>query len=358
MVKKVIYEAHPRDYTIVGISEVARHYCTSGWKEFNGQLLDEFINVIENGKYIYYVEEDGLNKISQAFIRYRLNKNKVDLLGMWKRFDKMVDDYFSLIKLPYSKYSKYMLLDFYDYYIKLLGPAYTGAYALEYIDEVKPSIKKQFTGIAKKFRDKGELIYKDGESRFIPKYLKWLSKKELPQYTPELMQYISCNEMKTWLLTNKGLPSPKELRSRKKLFVLKYYPDDKFQIMTGQKAKKYLNNIRLMERSTSGVKKMTGTTGYPGVVKGVVKIVRYQHEMKGFKNGQVLVSPMTQPSFLTVMKKASAFITEEGGTLSHAAIVARELKKPCVLGTKVATKVLRNGDRVTVNATTGTVNKL
>jgi len=96
----------------------------------------------------------------------------------------------------------------------------------------------------------------------------------------------------------------------------------------------------------------------PGIAKGVIKIVRYESEMAGFKKGQILVSPMTQPSFLPVMKKAAAFVTEEGGTLSHAAIVAREMKKPCVIGTKIATRVLKNGDKVEVDAIKGIVRKM
>ncbi len=64
---------------------------------------------------------------------------------------------------------------------------------------------------------------------------------------------------------------------------------------------------------------------------------------------------MTEPSYLSVMKKAAAFVTDEGGILCHAAIVARELKKPCVTGTKIATKVLKDGDRIEVDADRGII---
>ena len=58
------------------------------------------------------------------------------------------------------------------------------------------------------------------------------------------------------------------------------------------------------------------------------------------------------------MERAVAFVTDEGGLLSHAAIVAREMKKPCVIGTKFATQVFKDGDMVEVNANTGVVRKL
>jgi pyruvate,water dikinase len=64
---------------------------------------------------------------------------------------------------------------------------------------------------------------------------------------------------------------------------------------------------------------------------------------------------MTTPAIIQAMHKASAFVTDEGGITSHAAIIAREMKKPCIIGTKIATKVLKDGDMVEVNADKGIV---
>jgi pyruvate,water dikinase len=58
------------------------------------------------------------------------------------------------------------------------------------------------------------------------------------------------------------------------------------------------------------------------------------------------------------MEKAAAFVTDAGGILSHAAITAREMKKPCIIGTKVATKVFNDGDMVEVDAESGIIKKL
>ena len=68
-----------------------------------------------------------------------------------------------------------------------------------------------------------------------------------------------------------------------------------------------------------------------------------------FKKGEILVTDETDASFLPLMKKAKAFITDEGGILCHAAIVAREMKKPCVVGTKIASRVLKTGDVVEIS---------
>ena len=71
-----------------------------------------------------------------------------------------------------------------------------------------------------------------------------------------------------------------------------------------------------------------------------------------------MVAIQTMPELLPAMNKAVAFVTDIGGITSHAAIVAREMKKPCVIGTRIGTKILKDGDRVEVDATKGIVKKL
>jgi pyruvate,water dikinase len=64
---------------------------------------------------------------------------------------------------------------------------------------------------------------------------------------------------------------------------------------------------------------------------------------------------MTFPSFISAMQKAAAFVTDEGSITCHAAIIAREMKKPCIVGTKIATQILHDGDLVDVDADNGVV---
>jgi len=72
----------------------------------------------------------------------------------------------------------------------------------------------------------------------------------------------------------------------------------------------------------------------------------------------IIVAVMTRPDYVPAMKKAAAIITDEGGITCHAAIISRELKKPCVIGTKIATQVLNDGDLVEVDADEGVVRVL
>ncbi len=106
------------------------------------------------------------------------------------------------------------------------------------------------------------------------------------------------------------------------------------------------------------MKEVTGTTAMVGYATGKVRIVNTVSNMKRMKEGDILVSNATYPSLVPAMKKAAAIITDLGGITSHAAIISRELGIPCVVGTKVATQLLKNGDMVEVCADTGMIKKL
>ena len=103
---------------------------------------------------------------------------------------------------------------------------------------------------------------------------------------------------------------------------------------------------------TEGLK---GNVAYAGKARGLVRIVKNQRQMEKVELGEVIVSPMTTPDFMPAMKRAAAFITDEGGITCHAAIVARELRKPCITGTKIATHILKDGDFVEVDANIGVI---
>ena len=99
-----------------------------------------------------------------------------------------------------------------------------------------------------------------------------------------------------------------------------------------------------------------GRTGSPGKATGNVRIVPPEALTRTkLTKADILVCAMTTPDYIPLMQQAAAIVTDLGGVLSHAAIVARELKKPCVTGTKNATSVLTDGQRVCVDADAGSV---
>jgi pyruvate, water dikinase len=103
---------------------------------------------------------------------------------------------------------------------------------------------------------------------------------------------------------------------------------------------------------------LTGIAIGNKVGEGKVRILENISKIGEFRKGEVLVTKMTDPDWVPIMRMASAIITEEGGKTSHAAIVSRELGIPCVVGTLKATKVLKTGQEITVDCTLGSVGRV
>ncbi len=144
-----------------------------------------------------------------------------------------------------------------------------------------------------------------------------------------------------------------ELRKREKNGVVVWTRDQPgaFFIETDQ-AHEIFSRV---EESFLGEKMVHGTIASLGKATGPAKIVLNQKDFSKFNDGDVLITGMTRPEFVPLMKKASAIVTDEGGITCHAAIVSRELKKPCVIGTQTATKTFKDNDLIEVNANHGWV---
>jgi len=127
----------------------------------------------------------------------------------------------------------------------------------------------------------------------------------------------------------------------------------------GTEAKKVLNKLVLSVQKAKQVSEIKGIPASQGQVKGKVYVVKSAKEaLKVLKPGGVLVTSMTTVDYLPAMRKASAIVTDDGGLTCHAAIVSRELKVPCVVGTKIATQIFKNGDRIEVDAVKGKIKKI
>lgn len=131
-----------------------------------------------------------------------------------------------------------------------------------------------------------------------------------------------------------------------KLYLLQTRP-----VTTTQK--KAANIKDLKQSATTPI--LSGSPASPGRGKGKVKIIKNPSQIDRVKEGDVLVAEMTSPDYVPAMKRASAIITDKGGMTSHAAIVSRELGTPCVVGTKTATKILKENLLVSVDGATGNI---
>ncbi len=109
------------------------------------------------------------------------------------------------------------------------------------------------------------------------------------------------------------------------------------------------------EVNYENITELIGQVAMKGEARGIVKIINANEDLNKMNLGDILVSRLTGPNLLPAMKKAAAIVTDTGGLSCHAAIVARELKIPCVVGTNIATKVLKDGDKVEVDANEGII---
>ena len=144
-----------------------------------------------------------------------------------------------------------------------------------------------------------------------------------------------------------------ELEKRKKGFI--YYKEN---LILEDKIKQYFEKENIVIKSNEEIienRIIRGSSVWPGKICGYVKLVFCDDDLKKISEGDIIVSPMTIPTFISGMKKANAIITDEGGVVCHAALIAREMKKVCVIGTKISTKVLKDNMFVEVDGDLGII---
>jgi len=192
---------------------------------------------------------------------------------------------------------------------------------------------------------------KESSGNSLSDDLDTIIRSSLTRIFPRIQQYVhvvTMNEIET-----EHFPPNSILVTRDRQFI---YTDSTLYPFESLHDIEEKYHIRLAHNSVpKNVSIITGNPASQGSARGKARrIMGYKH-MADFQDGEILVSPMTMPDFTPVMKKAAAIIADEGGVTCHAAIISRELGISCIVGTKIATSVLKNGDFVEVDATNGVV---
>jgi phosphohistidine swiveling domain-containing protein len=125
-------------------------------------------------------------------------------------------------------------------------------------------------------------------------------------------------------------------------------------LATGDDIEK-LYNACFPDAKNEDVKELKGQVAFKGKVQAKARVIVDRRNAHELKEGEILVTTMTSPEFVPAMKISAGIITNEGGVLCHAAIMSRELRRPCVIGTKIATDVIKTGDVVELDAEEGIV---
>lgn len=164
--------------------------------------------------------------------------------------------------------------------------------------------------------------------------------------------YLRPNEIIAYLKNQKP-PSFKEIKARQKHWAI-IVKDGRLEFTSDKKRIEEIKEKELPKEEKE-IKTFKGNVAQKGKAKGIARVIRAKKDWRKIEKGNILVTHMTTPEMMAIIRKAAAIVTDEGGVTCHAAIVSRELGIPCVIATEIATKVLKDGDFVGVDANKGIV---
>ncbi len=169
------------------------------------------------------------------------------------------------------------------------------------------------------------------------------------------VSYVTETEIKNFLLFEKSIDF-KKIEDRIKGFAMIEH-DGKITLTTGNDIKKLANKFGFTHYEKENGK-IVGLIASKGVAIGRAKIIYNVLDLGKIEKGDILIAVTTHPNYIVAMQKAAAFVTDEGSITCHAAIIAREMKKPCIVGTKNATSEISDGDLIEVDAKEGIIRKI
>ncbi|MFH1316073.1 MAG: PEP-utilizing enzyme [Candidatus Woesearchaeota archaeon] len=306
------------------------HKIIAGIGEMGRKDVQIMINVEENGrlagKFIEKYPEKVDPVLDRALMIYNECKKEVEELS-----DQNIDPYEIL-----ERWAK-------TYVNILVSLGITGSF-MRYIGEDKNKLTKHIQERVGKERDDASRIYAQLEE-IIREVVINIGKEK--GFDGELIRHMTYDEIKDFLNT-KIISEERigELEKRKNNFLYLWHGADEIVITDKDQIKEIENELFKPEKDF-----LRGHTAHKGLVEGIVINAA---EAKNI----ILVTSNTTPDLIHLVSHSSAIITDEGGILCHAANIAREMKKPCVIGTKHATRLFKTGDRVIVDADNGIIKRL
>ena len=271
----------------------------------------------EDPKTIYYYMQKDIKKTKELY-------NKA--LSSCKYLNMIVDNEES--DFNYKEFIKNMLI---------IYPFTSLGNLAGYFENISSELKELLID----FRNNYDyILYKANE------YLHNKAKKILPKEYQEHIKFLFIEEV----FQNK-MPSLDLIQKRKNGYI---FFDNKLELVDNIPL--WLERKNIVIKSQQDGKIIKGSVAYSGKKKCKVCQIYTKEDFKKFEKGDILVTTMTTPKFTPILKLAGAIVTDEGGITCHAAIIARELKIPCIIGCKNATEILKNDMIVEVNANEGIIN--
>lgn len=298
-----------------------------------------------------------------------------DLFELAKEFVEKGETWDEEIKRKLEKYAdKYTWLPYYGYGLPVGNKEYFKEQLLQIEDPAEKLNNKR--GARKKQKEMLTKTKKDFQETIIEKLIDIIQTYlHLRSYRTEVLRksyyyphsllleiakrmgagledlfFLVPEEIRDFL--RKGIkPSLGKIKERRVHYAI-LMTDGEIEVVSKKEDIAALMEILIQEENTASLQ---GKGVYPGNVRGIIKIIGDIKEVSKIKKGNILVTHMTTPDMTVAIHKAGAIVTDEGGVTCHAAIVSREMKIPCIIGTQNATKVLNDGDFVEVDAQKGIV---
>lgn len=310
-------------------------------KKFESTLI-----ISRSGRSVCYFDLADRQAYGQ-FVCERFAGNEGEIKAFCSLLKERADLLFNFIEDTKSKNTDPKIFNaFISLLYQYVGYHIAPRHIIDFIDKEK--IDTVFSYL-EKIRLYTEPVYE----KVIDYFYRWgqeIAKRE--QYSTDAILCLTGQEVQNYY-AGLGLPKEKEL-------LLRYPQTGLFftKLSVIFLAESEILDLEQLLIGNMLVSSVAGSCAFSGIATGIVRIVDNPSVVNVFNQGDILVAPMTRPEYLPFMKKAGAIVTDAGGLLCHAAIVARELKIPCVTGTKIASKIFKDGDRVEVDAEKGIIKKL
>lgn len=340
---KIEYEKHQRDYPLLGTALVLRAFCGEKVTDYFSYQCHPMYILKQDGVIFHFMRKQDKRGWAVSWLK-KYDENK--FREYRRKIDPQLTAFHALISSKHSDAAA-ALAKLHDSVKTWLIPTIVAV-------EVPPLLRKK-SGVLYDLVQETRKKYESASRLFVEAEKRLLKKIERKnRLKPDTLEYLVEPELKIFLKTGH---LPPRLEARKNFLFLDVSKKGCRFLSEGE-AKKILK--RLDPETDFKTTVLKGRVAYESgkIVKGKVKIIKLIKDGVSLKKGEILVTGMTDPRYLPAMKRAEAIVTDEGGVTCHAAIVARELKKPCVIGTKIATKVFKDGDMVEVDVNKGIVRKI
>ncbi len=350
----------PAIYLPLALEPVLSDECLKILKAKDPKKAQEWYDIVMTPvKESEYIEErKSLLKIAQTY-----NKTKKDIEEDLKKHVER----FSFLK------QKDMFMEFFDeeYYFQKIREIQTPEEELAVLEKETKKKENNFAKIVDVWKDNElvQLLFKTTNEAVY--FRTWRTERfsQSSYYLIPLFQeiairlgletekdvvYLLPDELIS-LLKNNQQADKACIERRKKGFTYMTFGSNETLILDGDEAIKSLGHLKLADHTEEIIK---GTPAFKGSVQGKVTLITKREQWPSIQHAEILVIHTTTPDIVPYLKNIKAIVTEEGGILSHASVISREMKIPCVIGTKVATKAFKDGDIVEVDAEKGIVKKI